>query len=293
MSTPDTDPTFEALLDYISQNHAFDFTGYKRSSLMRRVQQRMQMVQIGSYSDYGDYLKVNPPEFTPLFNTIEINVTSFFRDVSAWEYLSAQIIPQIIAGKSSSEPIRVWSAGCASGEEIYTLAMVLAHTLGVEQFRERVRIYGTDVDKEALNQARLGSYLSKEVVGIPTTLLEEYFERVADRYVFRKDLRRSIIFCHHDVIQDAPMSEIDLLVCRNVLIYFETEAQTRVLVRFHFGLKKSGFLFLGKAEMLPTHTKLFTPVEPGQRVFTKLVRGHLNQSLLIMALDQRRQRRGS
>ena len=292
MSIPETNPTVEALLDYLRQNHGFDFTGYKRSSLMRRLEQRMQTIAISSYSDYFEYLKVHPQEFNALFNTIDINVTSFFRDAPVWDYVSAQIIPQIIAGKSLSEPIRVWSAGCASGEETYTLAIILTHALGVEQFRERVQIYATDVDKEALNQARLGSYSSREVVSIPTTLLEQYFEQVAQRYVFRKDLRRSIIFYRHNLIQDAPMSEIDLLVCRNVLIYFNTEAQTRALVRFHFGLKNSGFLLLGKAEMLPTHTNLFTPVEPGQRVFSKIPKGHLNQRLLLTALDTRR-RRGS
>jgi len=290
MSTLDTNPAFEVLLDYLRRNHGFDFTAYKRPSLMRRLQQRMQMLQISSYSPYNDYLKEHPEEFAHLFSTIEINVTSFFRDQSAWDYVSAEIIPRIIAAKSSNEPIRIWSAGCASGEETYTLAILMAEALGVEKFRERVRIYATDVDKDALNQAYHGSYLSSKVVGIPTTLRDQYFERVADRYVFRKDLRGSIIFCHHNLIQDAPMSGIDLLICRNVLIYFNTEAQTRVLMRFHFGLKDTGFLFLGKAEMLNTHTNLFTYLDLPQRVFTKVPKGHLNSHLLIQALDQRQRR---
>ena len=140
MSTPDTQPTFEVLLDYLKLSHGFDFTGYKRSSLMRRVQHRMQQIHIKSLSDYISYLQAHPEEFIPLLNTILINVTDFFRDASAWEYVAEEIIPRIIAGKSESEPIRVWSAGCSTGEEAYTLAILLVEALGVEQFQKRVRI---------------------------------------------------------------------------------------------------------------------------------------------------------
>ena len=168
---------------------------------MRRVQNRMQALFIESYSDYLDYIKEDPEEFTPLFNTIEINFTGFFRDPETWDYIAKVIIPRIIASKSESESIRIWSAGCASGEETYTLAILLAEALGVEQYKARARIYATDVDTEALNQARLGSYLSRQVVGVLPTLLERYFEQSAERYIFCKDLRRSVIFCRHNLIR--------------------------------------------------------------------------------------------
>lgn len=278
------DSAFEALLNFLRQSHDFDFTGYKSSSLMRRVEHRMQTIKIASYSDYHDYIKANPQEFTPLFNTIEINVTSFFRDAKAWNYVAELIIPRIIAAKADSEQIRIWNAGCASGEETYTLAILLAEALGVEQFRSRVKIYSTDIDKEALSQARLGSYSSKEVVNIPPALWERYFDKADNRYIFRQDLRRSLIFCRHNMIQDAPMSKIDLLVCRNVLIYFNIDSQTRVLARFHFSLKDSGFLFLGTSEMLPAHIDFFTSVNLQQRIFTKVPKGDLNQRLLHRAI---------
>jgi two-component system CheB/CheR fusion protein len=152
MSRQNIDPEFEALLEYIKNNRGFDFTGYKRSSLMRRVNKRMQTVEIATYSDYLDYLQVNPEEFIPLFNTLLINVTCFFRDREAWDYISEKIVPLITANKEANEPIRVWSAACASGEEAYTLAMVLAEALGVEQFKARVKIYGTELDEEALSK---------------------------------------------------------------------------------------------------------------------------------------------
>ncbi len=287
MNSPlaDTNPAFEALLYYLWQSHGFDFTGYKRPTLMRRVQYRMQMLPMESYSNYIDYLKKQPEEFFHLFNTIEINVTKFFRNASAWDYVTAQVIPQIIANQAPDKPIRAWSAGCASGEETYTLAMVLAEALGMEQFRSRVQIFGTDVDKEALSQARQGSYLCTEVEGIPDDLLEKYFEPANGRYVFRKDLRRCIIFSHHNLIEDAPMSKIDLLVCRNTLIYFNLDAQIRVLVRFHFSMKDNGFLFLGNTEIVPSAiATLFKPMNLQNRIFTKYPKDNLSPRLLVKAL---------
>lgn len=157
------DPKFETLLDYLRRERAFDFTGYKRSTLMRRVQKRMQEVQIAGYGDYMDYLEVHPEEFTHLFNTILINVTAFFRDESAWDYLAKEVLPRLLADKQADGMIRVWSAGCASGEEAYTLAMLLCEALGAEAFARQVKIYATDVDEEALVQARQGSYSSKDL----------------------------------------------------------------------------------------------------------------------------------
>ncbi|HET6779323.1 MAG TPA: protein-glutamate O-methyltransferase CheR, partial [Gemmatimonadales bacterium] len=263
------DESFEALLLYLKQSRGFDFTAYKRSSLMRRVQVRMQAAGIPTFPEYHDYLQVDPDEFTRLFNTILINVTSFFRDAPTWAALAETVLPGMLAALEPGEPIRVWSAGCASGEEAYTIAMLLAEAAGPEQFRERVKIYGTDVDEEALNQARLGSYDSRAVEEVPPHLLAKYFDRVNDRYVFSKELRRRVIFGRHDLIQDAPISRVNLLTCRNCLMYFNAEAQARILSRFHFGLREHGVLVLGKAETLLTHSINFGAVDVKRRIFTK------------------------
>ena len=135
------DPKFETLLQFLQQQRGFDFTGYKRPSLMRRVARRMQMLAVPDYGDYRDYLEVHPEEFAHLFNTILINVTSFFRDEPAWDYLRKEIVPRMLAAKGSHDSVRIWSAGCASGQEAYSLAIVLAEAAGVEAFRERVKIY--------------------------------------------------------------------------------------------------------------------------------------------------------
>ena len=135
------DPKFETLLQFLQQQRGFDFTGYKRASLTRRVARRMQMLAVRDYGDYRDYLEVHPEEFAHLFNTILINVTSFFRDEPAWDYLRKEIVPRMLAAKGSHDSVRIWSAGCASGQEAYSLAIVFAEAAGVEAFRERVKIY--------------------------------------------------------------------------------------------------------------------------------------------------------
>lgn len=273
---------FETLLEFVKQNRGFDFSGYKHPGLMRRVEKRMQAVSLTNFGDYIDYLEVHPEEFALLFNTVLINVTSFFREPLAWEYLANEILPQVINNKTDNQPIRIWSAGCASGEEAYTLAILLAEALGIEQLQRRVKIYATDVDEEALAHARQASYSAKDLEAIAPLLREKYFELTANRYVFRNDPRRAVIFGRHDLLQDAPISRLDLLVCRNTLMYFNAETQSRVLSRFHFALSESGFLFLGKAEMLLTHANLFTPGNLKFRIFSKVPQVALRNQLPML-----------
>jgi two-component system CheB/CheR fusion protein len=272
-----------ALLDYLKRNRGFDFSGYKTASLRRRIQKRMNMVNISSFIDFIDYLEVHPEEFTQLFNTILINVTGFFRDPAAWDYLRDEILPRLVAAKKTGGTLRVWSTGCASGEEAYSIAILLVEALGEDRYQERVKIYATDVDEDALTKARLGTYSEKEVDGIPEDLLERYFTLAGASYSFRKDLRRNLIFGRNDLIQDAPISRIDLLICRNTLMYFNAETQAKIIARFHFSLSDTGYLFLGKAEMLLTHTNTFTPVDLKLRIFSKVPKVNLRDRLLIMA----------
>lgn len=283
MSAGNEDRQFDALLDYLKRNRGFDFGAYKRPSLMRRVKKRVQAVGLEAFSDYSDYLEVHPEEFWLLFNTILINVTSFFRDEQSWEILNNEVIPRIVEGKKPNNLIRVWCAGVASGEEVYTLAMLLGEALGPQKFTERVKIYATDVDEDALSEARLATYTEKQIEPVPVELRKKYFEQTDSRYVFRKDMRRSVIFGRHDLVQDAPISRVDLLVCRNTLMYFNAEAQGRILLHFHFALNDDGILFLGKSEMLLTHTNIFTPLDLKRRIFNKVPKVGLRDHLLLMA----------
>ncbi|NMO90698.1 CheR family methyltransferase [Actinomycetospora sp. TBRC 11914] len=288
--TEQVDSEFENLLEFIKESRGFDFTGYKRSSIQRRVERRMQQVEIETFAEYLDLLQVDQNEFTQLFNTILINVTGFFRDFEAWRELQQEVIPALLAPKTRGESIRVWSAGCASGEEAYALAILLAEAVGSEDFRRRVKVYATDVDEDALATARQATYGEKEIQAVPEDLRDRYFERTGSRYVFRGDLRHSVIFGRNDLVQDAPIGRLDLLVCRNTLMYLNAETQAQVLRRFHFALNPTGVLFLGKAEMLLSHARLFLPIDLKRRFFRKAEQVDPGQRLGIgqAHLDQSR-----
>ena len=264
-----SNPQFEALLTHLKEQRGFDFTGYKRASLLRRVQRRMTTLQVESYEDYLDYLQLHPEEFTSLFNTILINVTDFFRDPEAWDYFRTEIVPELLRSRADQD-IRVWSAGCAAGQEAFSLAMVLAEAMGVRAFRERVKIYATDVDEEALAVARQAAFTERDVQAVPEELRGKYFELDGKRYTFRPELRRSVIFGRNDLVQDAPISHVDVLACRNTLMYFNGETQAQILQRLHFALRREGVLFLGKAEMLLSHANMFRPIEVKRRFFRKV-----------------------
>jgi two-component system, chemotaxis family, CheB/CheR fusion protein len=276
-----------SLLDFLKQSRGFDFSGYKRTSLERRIKRRMQEIEIATYEEYQDHLEVTPDEFTELFNTILINVTGFFRDKAAWDYVRAEIVPAVLDAVPDDETIRVWSAACATGEEAYTLAIVFAEALGEDEFRRRVKIYATDVDEDALTRARQAVYTRDALKSLPEDFAERYFTAGPLGYMFRADLRRSVIFGRNDLVQDAPISKVDLLVSRNALMYFTPEAQARILGQFNFALRDTGFLFLGKSEMLITHGDLFTPHNLKFRVFKKVPRRGLRDRLAFVTDDGR------
>jgi len=289
---PQRQADLEDLLDYLKRSRGFDFTGYKRPSLERRIARRMQAVGSGSFGDYLDYLEVHAEEFPGLFNTILINVTSFFRDATTWEFLRESVIPDVIARREPGAPLRIWSAGCASGEEAYTLAILFAEALGADAFRESVKIYATDADEEALAKARQGAYNEREMADVPVELRDRYFESADGHFVFRKDLRRQVIFGRHDLVQDAPISRVDMLVCRNTLMYFNAETQAKIIARFQFALNDHGVLFLGRAETLMTHSTKFAPIDLKRRISSKVPSANggggngLRERLLTLARQQ-------
>jgi two-component system CheB/CheR fusion protein len=266
----DDDRALEVLLDYVRSARGVDFTGYKRTSLRRRIVRRVKALGLNEdLRAYREYLNEHPDELPLLFDSVFINVTSFFRDTDAWAYVGQELIPQMIRRKSSDAPIRLWSAGCASGEEPYSIAMLLAEELGIDDYHRRVKIYATDWDEGALVQARRARYERTALDSVPEDLRTKYFQVEDGTAVFHAGLRRSVIFGQHDLVEDAPISRIDLLLCRNTIMYFNVETQARVLSRLHFSLEDKGYLFLGRAEMLLSHSAAFVPVELRHRVFAK------------------------
>lgn len=275
------DRELDIFLDYLKQNQGCDLTVYKHSTLQRRIGVRMRQVGVSNYHSYLDYLKHHPDELGSLLDTIFINFTGFFRDADAWEYLAKEVIPKIISRKKPHEPIRIWSASCASGEEAYTLALLFVEALGIEQYLQQVQIYATDVDEAALRQARQHRYTILEVAGVPPAFLNKYFESTSQGYVFNSTVRRRVIFARHNLLEDAPISRLDLLVCRNTLMYFNQEAQVKILIRFHFALKNLGFIFLGKAETLISRSFLFAPVSIKHRIFSKGAKLESNDIIML------------
>jgi two-component system, chemotaxis family, CheB/CheR fusion protein len=276
---PNTAEGLEPLLEYLKGARGFDFSGYKRATLERRIRKRMSEVGIDDYDNYEDYLEANPREFAQLFNTILINVTGFFRDTEAWDYLAQEIVPKVIEDVPEEEQVRIWSAGCASGEEAYTIAIVLLEAMGEEEFKRRVKIYATDVDEEALTEARAAVYPPEALKDVPAEIVKRYFVENGRGFAFRPDLRRSVIFGRNELLEDAPISRIDLLLCRNVLMYFTAEAQTRILSQLNFALRDRGYLFLGKSEMLVRHSEYFKPIDVKRRVFRRVPRANLRERL--------------
>src|SRR2546428_185868 len=284
---PDVSTTAESrsanLLAYLRRSRGFAFPGYKPPSLIRRVGKRMQTAGMRDFGDYTDYLEVHPEEFAQLFNHLLINVTSFFRDPVCWDYLTDKVIPQILSSRKAGEPIRVWNAGCASGEEAYTLAQLLVETLGRDGFKTRVKIYASDVDEEALGQARRAAYSARDLQAVPAKFRKKYFLPADGRFTFDDALPRSLIFGRHDLVQDAPISRLHLLVCRNTLMYFNAETHARILARFHFALNEGGSLFLGKAETILQQANVFKPAEIRHRIFIRTGPANLRDRLLVLA----------
>jgi two-component system CheB/CheR fusion protein len=267
MSQPD--PHFEHLLEFVRDERGFDYAGYRRPTLIRRFQKRMQAVGADDWAAYRAYLAEHPEEFVELFNTILINVTGFFRDRETWELVAAEVIPRLLEERPSEAPLRIWSAGCASGEEPYTIAMLLVEALGEEAFKRRVKIYATDVDDDALSQARDAAYPAKQLESVPAELRERYFQQSNHGFAFRNDLRRTVIFGRNDLHRDPPISRVDLLVSRNTLMYFGADVQQRILANFYFALNHGGFLVVGKAEALQSGRNFFVPYNLKRRVFLK------------------------
>ncbi len=267
------DPAFGRLLEKLHIEHNSDFREYKEGSLLRRIRRRMAQVRIDRVDDYITFLDRHPGEHTALLNVILINVTRFFRDVEAWDVLRDRVLPVLLEHATSTRSLRIWSAGCSSGEEPCSIAMLVADALGDDRDAYDVKIYGTDVDEDALATARTGLYRLEQIRDVPRDVAERYFYSDGQAFRIRRDLRKWCIFGRHDLTQDAPLSHMDLLVCRNVLIYFDTELQGRLLPRFHYATRNDGFLFLGRSESLLSRSRHFVPIDFKWRLFQRVSSG--------------------
>ena len=262
------------LLEKIYRDRGFDFREYRETTLIRRLGRRLRARGAGSYAEYARVLDRDRTEYDRLFKDLTINVTSFFRDGWAFKILEELVLPELIHKEvNTGNGIRVWSAGCATGEETYSIAMLASEVLGAERNNREVSIIGTDIDTEALKRAQEGIFSSKEVEGIPPALLERYFVSENKGYRVKASVREMVAFEVHNLSSATPYHDLDLVVCRNLLIYFTSRLQERVIKGFYSALREDGFLLLGKAEVPIGETKrMFQCVDKRARLYRKHIR---------------------
>jgi two-component system CheB/CheR fusion protein len=260
----------EDILSVLYAKTGHEFKHYKKNTLGRRIQRRMSLNHIVKTEEYLSYLRKDQQEAEELFKDLLINVTGFFREPEAWQELERHVIPELVKCCDGEHPIRVWTPGCASGEEAYSIAILLYEALEKSEKRCEVQIYGTDIDKDAFQIARAGRYPESIAASVSQERLERFFDREESFYVVKKFLRESVVFAPQSLITDPPFSNLDLVICRNLLIYLEPETQSKIIRLFHFALKEDSFLFLGASETTGNQNDLFEPVSKKWRVYKRL-----------------------
>jgi two-component system CheB/CheR fusion protein len=244
-----------------------DFKQYKRATVLRRIERRMQVRGVHTLPDYCALLEGDAREYGALLDDMLIGVTNFFRDREAFEAVEREIIPELFKDKSSTEEVRVWVPACSTGEEAYSLAMLLADHAAEMAKPPTFQVFASDIDTDAIAQARSGMYPGAIVTDVPPVRLRQHFTKEDDRYQIRKTVRDRILFAAHNVLRDPPFSRLDMVSCRNLLIYLNRDIQARVLEMFHFALKPGGYLFLGGSESAESVADFFVPVDKKNRIY--------------------------
>jgi two-component system CheB/CheR fusion protein len=260
----------DALHEIIAQlvkNTGHDFRHYKRATVLRRIERRLQVRAVPSLPAYCSLLETDPSEVKALLDDMLIGVTNFFRDREAFESLERDVIPELFQGKGPADEVRAWVAACSTGEEAYSLAMLMADQAALADAPPVFQIFASDIDDRAIASARLGIYPSSIVTDVTPARLRQYFSKDDERYRIRKAVRDRILFASHNLLRDPPFSRLDLITCRNLLIYLNRDVQARVLQMFHLALKPGGYLFLGSSESADSVAEYFIPVDKKNRIY--------------------------
>lgn len=270
----------------------FDFRYYRKNMLDRRVRRRMGLSQFNTLAEYLAFLRDHPDELKQLARDLLISVTSFFRDPAAWQVLQQEVIAPLVSGKEPDAPILVWSVGCATGEEPYSVGMLILEQLAALQKECPVRIFATDADEDALEVARAAKYPENISADVSRERLQRFFMRVSDSsFQVSKQLRETVTFARQNLIGDPPFSKLDLVVCRNLLIYLEPEAQKRILQLLHFALNDTGVLYLGPSETIGRNADLFEPISAKWRIYRRIGTSRSNDlQFPVMQVEPRQAR---
>ena len=244
-----------------------DFSQYKQSTIRRRIERRMGVHNLKDMDAYARYLQENPAEVQILFKELLINVTSFFRDTEAFEALTKEVLPLLFENKPENYIFRIWVPGCASGEEAYSLAMLFREYMDEIKQEFKLQIYATDIDDDAIATARAGTYPANIAIDVSPERLRRFFAKEENGFRIKKEIREMVVFAIQNVIKDPPFTKMDLISCRNLLIYLDTELQNRVIPAFHYALRPGGVLFLSPSEGIGNFTDLFAPVDKKWKIY--------------------------
>ncbi len=261
------DPSLQKIFSLLRAQTNIDFTNYKQATLSRRILRRMVVLKLRDLKSYTGYLKTHPEEVHSLYNEFLINVTEFFRDPEAYKKLTEVVYPQLI--KDKTKPIRIWVPGCSTGEEVYSIAISLMEFMEAHGAKNTIQIFASDISEYCVKKARAGFYLENIASNVSKERLKRFFDKTHDGYKVRKMVRDICLFSKHDVTNDPPFGNLNLISCRNLLIYFGLKLQKRVLSLFHFALSPNGFLWLGKAETPAGFPKLFSGVNKASKIYSK------------------------
>ena len=264
---PDQEEQLRRILAHVRVRTGHDFTHYKRSTVLRRILRRMQVARKDNLEEYAAYLRENAEEASLLLSDLLISVTTFFRDPKAFEALAKHAIPNLFANSASGAPIRVWVAGCATGEEAYSVAFLLLEEASRHALRPEIQVFASDMDARALAIAREGRYPIAIEADLTEERLRRFFARDGEYFRVKRDLRDIVLFASHSVLKDPPFSRLDLISCRNLLIYLDRDLQQQVLVTLHYGLSGDGYLFLGTSESAESPEGLFRVVDRDARLY--------------------------
>jgi len=261
--------SLNSIFQLLRKTAGVDFTHYRKTTILRRIQRRMVVHKLDRMEDYVRYVHSNPSEIALLYKDMLINVTSFFRNATVFDALKMHVFPALLKQRESETPLRIWTPGCASGEETYSVAISLLEYLGDKAPQVPIQMFGTDLSESSIIRARSGFYPENIQVDVSPERLQRYFNKVEGGYRISKTIRDMCIFAQHNILNDPPFSQIDLICCRNLFIYLEPELQNRVLVLFHYSLRPSGFLVMGTSEGIGSATDLFSTEDRGNKIFSK------------------------
>lgn len=263
---PDNE-VFKLILTVLRVRRGVDFTYYKQSTLKRRIIRRMAFSKADKLVNYLAFLRESKAEQDALYNDMLISVTQFFRDTKTFDVLCANILPELLNQKADGDPLRIWIAGCATGEEAYSMAICLQEHLGDKTAAIKIQIFATDISETAIAKARMGVYRPAELAGMSPSRLQQFFTKIDGNYQVNKIIRDMCVFAHHNLLKDPPFSKIDLVSCRNVLIYLEPVLQKRALTTFNYSLNQGGYLVLGKSETIGSSIDIFTPFNSTEKIY--------------------------